>query len=90
MTLYVETSAVLRWLFNEALSDAVLESLKTAPTVVTSRLTIIETRRSIRRALVEGRITDAASADISAAFAQAAEAAARRRNRGHARSHDFH
>lgn len=72
MTIYAETSAVLRWLFAEPAGETVREALETASKVVTSRLTSIETRRVVQRAEREGRVTAAQAADLRAIFAQAA------------------
>ncbi len=71
MTVYVETSAVLRWLFAEAEADEVRSLLAGASKVVTSRLTLIESRRVVHRAEREGRLTGAQAADILSVFAQA-------------------
>ncbi len=71
MTVYAETSAVLRWLFAEEGGEALRAVLAAAAKVTTSRLTLIETRRVVRRAERDGRITAAQSADILAIFAQA-------------------
>ena len=72
MTLYAETSAVLRWLFAEEGGEAIRSALATAGKVTSSRLALIETRRVVRRAEREGRITEAQAADLLAVFAQAA------------------
>jgi predicted nucleic acid-binding protein len=72
LTVYAETSAVLRWLFSEADGEELRHALASADKVVSSRLTLIETRRVVRRAEREGRINAAQSADILAVFAQAA------------------
>jgi predicted nucleic acid-binding protein len=72
VTLYAETSAVLRWLFGEAGGEAVREALAAAGKVTSSRLALIETRRVVRRAEREGRVTAAQAADLLAAFARAA------------------
>lgn len=72
MTVYAETSAVLRWLFAEEKGEALRVALAAAEKVTSSRLTLIETRRVVRRAERDGRITAAQSADILAIFAQAA------------------
>lgn len=72
MTLYAETSAVLRWLFAEEGGEDVRSALSSADKVTSSRLTLIETRRVVRRAEREHRITAAEGADILAVFAQAA------------------
>lgn len=72
MTLYAETSAVLRWLFAERDGDAVLEQLRSADKVVCSRLTLIEARRVIYRAAREHRIAEAQGAELRAQLALAA------------------
>lgn len=72
MTIYAETSALLRWLFAEEGGPGVRDDLRTASKVATSRLTLIETRRVIHRAEREGRVTAAQAADLRAIFAQAA------------------
>ena len=46
MILYAESSAVLRWLFNDSLADQVFDELIGARKVVCSRLTLIECRRA--------------------------------------------
>ena len=71
MTVYAETSAVLRWLFGETDGEAIRATLATATKVVCSRLTLIETRRVVRRAEREARISAAQGADVLAVFAQA-------------------
>jgi predicted nucleic acid-binding protein len=68
---YAETSAVLRWLFAEEGGEALRVALAEADKVTSSRLTLIETRRVVRRAEREGRLTAAQSADVLAVFAQA-------------------
>ncbi len=71
MTLYAETSAVLRWLFAEHGGETIRSALAAAQKVVSSRLALIETRRVVRRAEREGRVTAAQAADLLAVFAQA-------------------
>jgi hypothetical protein len=51
VTLYAESSAVLRWLLNEAGADEIHRLLRDAAKVVCSRLTLVETRRVVRRAV---------------------------------------
>ena len=70
MTVYAETSAVLRWLFAEEGGEALRAALA-AEKVTSSRLTLIETCRVVRRAERDRRITAAQSADVLAVFAQA-------------------
>jgi predicted nucleic acid-binding protein len=69
---YAETSAVLQWLFAEDRGEAVRATLAEAQKVVSSRLTMIEARRVVRRAEREGRVTAAQAADVLAVLAQAA------------------
>jgi hypothetical protein len=71
MTLYAETSAVLRWLFAEESGEPIRAALAAAEKVTASRLVLIETRRVVRRAARDGRITAAQAADLRAVFAQA-------------------
>lgn len=70
--LYAETSAVLRWLFNEARGDQVLELLRAAPRVVSSRLTLIECSRSIERAQTTARIRETQTTELRSTLSQAA------------------
>lgn len=72
MTVYAETSAVLRWLFGEDGGEELRRALAASTKVTSSRLTLIETRRVIRRAERDGRLTAAEGADLLAVFAQAA------------------
>jgi len=72
VTLYAETSAVLRWLFNEPGADAILERLRDAEKVVCSRLTLLECRRAIHRAVNGARIRAADAAELRVVLAQAA------------------
>lgn len=72
MTLYAETSAVLRWLFNESGGEAIRTLFATAQQVVSSRLILIETRRVVHRAERDSRLSAAECADVLAVFAQAA------------------
>jgi predicted nucleic acid-binding protein len=69
---YAETSAVVHWLFAEERGEAIRATLAGAHKVASSRLTTIETRRVVRRAEREGRITAAQAADVLAVLAQAA------------------
>jgi uncharacterized protein with PIN domain len=49
--LYIETSAILAWLFSEPNSHTVREQMDQADIVVTSALSILETERAILRAV---------------------------------------
>jgi hypothetical protein len=70
--LYAESSAVLRWLFNDPLADQVFDDLIQATKVVCSRLTLVECRRAARRALSESRIVEAQLGEVLSVLAQSA------------------
>ena len=72
MKVYAETSAILRWLFNESGSDEILERLRSSQKVVCSRLTLIESHRSIHRAVALRELAEAEAAEVRAALAQSA------------------
>lgn len=72
MPLYAESSAVLRWLFNEPRGDEVLDLLRAADKVTCSRLTLIECRRVIHRAVGCGRLPEKDAAELRAVLGQAA------------------
>ena len=48
---YLETSALLAWMFGETAGVAVTRALDEAEVVVTSELTFVESGRAVRRAL---------------------------------------
>ncbi len=58
-TLYVETSAVLAWLFGESTAPAVRRAIDEAHTILTSVLTIVEAQRALIRAEAGGLISAA-------------------------------
>jgi predicted nucleic acid-binding protein len=62
-SLYVESSAVLSWLFGEPSGEAVRALLERADLVITSDLTLVECDRTIHRAQVTGNVTEAQAAD---------------------------
>jgi hypothetical protein len=72
MILYAESSAVLRWLFNDVMADQIFDDLVDATKVVCSRLTLVECRRAARRALSESRIVEAQLSEVLSVFAQSA------------------
>jgi len=72
VTAYAETSAVLRWLFNEPRGEEILEALRASPKVVCSRLTLIESHRAIRRAVGLEDLVETDAAEVRATLAQAA------------------
>ena len=71
LTVYAETSAVLRWLFNEPRGEEILEILRASPKVICSRLTLVESHRAIRRAVVLEDLTETDAAEVRATLAQA-------------------
>ena len=71
MILYAESSAVLRWLFNDPMAAQVHDDLIGATKVVCSRLTLVECRRTARRALAESRIAEAQLSDVLSVLAHA-------------------
>ena len=72
MTLYAESSAVLRWLLDEAKGDEVHRLLREATKVVCSRLTLVETRRVIRRAVAANLLAEVQSIAVLDALARRA------------------
>ena len=59
MTLYVETSALLSWLFGEPEGSKAAEAIDKASVVVTSKLTLLEAQRTLVRAGAEKNLTEA-------------------------------
>ncbi|MBI3783991.1 MAG: type II toxin-antitoxin system VapC family toxin [Deltaproteobacteria bacterium] len=72
MPLYAESSAVLRWLFNEERGDEVFRLLRTADKVTCSRLTLVECRRVISRAGAGAGLSEKDAAGLRGVLAQAA------------------
>ena len=58
---YLESSAVLAWLFGEASAAEVIDAVDEAEVIVTSALTFAEAARAIRRAVAERRVKEAAA-----------------------------
>lgn len=48
---YIESSAVLAWLFGERAASHVIQIMNSASTIVSSKLTVIEARRAVVRAI---------------------------------------
>jgi uncharacterized protein with PIN domain len=71
MTIYVETSAVLRWLFGEPDADAIASAIDGAERVVSSALTVVETNRALIRAGNQGLITPGDGERLTGDFAAA-------------------
>jgi predicted nucleic acid-binding protein len=72
VTVYAESSAVLRWLLDEAHAEEIHDLLRGATKVVCSRLTLVETRRVIRRAVAGQLLGEVAGTGILEVLARAA------------------
>ncbi len=59
MVVYLETSALLAWLFGETTAEAVRRTVDEAETVVTSVMTVLEAQRSLVRAERAGHLAPA-------------------------------
>jgi uncharacterized protein with PIN domain len=59
MTVYLESSAVLAWLLDEADAPRILSALGASGDVVASVLTVLECDRALVRAAVTGRVLEA-------------------------------
>lgn len=70
--MYVESSAVLAWLLDEASARDVLRWLAESEAVLTSDLTLIECDRALWRAVALDELTEAQAADRRMCLAQAA------------------
>ncbi|MFC1853981.1 type II toxin-antitoxin system VapC family toxin, partial [candidate division CSSED10-310 bacterium] len=57
ITLYIETSALLTWLFNEPEAPRVRDRIDKSERCVSSVLTLVETERAFRRALHQELLT---------------------------------
>lgn len=57
--LYVESSAILSWLFGEARSSLVRDLLATGRLVVSASLTLVEAERALVRGELDGRLSSA-------------------------------
>jgi len=74
VTLYAESSAVLRWLLGEPGGEEIHRLLRDATKVACSRLTLVETRRVIRRAVAENILDEIGSTAVLETLARAAAA----------------
>jgi predicted nucleic acid-binding protein len=66
--LYIETSAVLRWLFGEPEGRQVVDAVNSAERVLTSTLTVLETERALIRAARTGLLTEVKAARLRKLF----------------------
>ncbi len=71
MILYVESSAVLAWIFEEERSDRVQRALRQASRVVSSDLTLVECDRAFHRAEMLGRVDTVETGQMRALLAAA-------------------
>jgi uncharacterized protein len=71
MNLYVESSAVLAWVFGEPAEQKVRATLAGARQIVASDLTVIECERALVRAIANGRLREAEAASERARLAKA-------------------
>ena len=69
--LYIETSAILSWLFGESESETVIQALNEHDAILSSVLSILETRRSLIRAENQGIISAADRLKLEGFFASA-------------------
>ena len=58
MILYIETSAVLSWLFGESAGTEVVKAVNASESVLTSTLTALETERGIMRAVLTSLVSE--------------------------------
>jgi len=68
--LYIETSAILTWLFGEPDSHEVIDTINKHKTVVSSVLSIVETGRALIRAETEGIINAGEHQRLKGLFAE--------------------
>lgn len=61
--LYLDTSAVLRAILENGTSPAVEELIATAPALITSRLSLVESSRALHRLRLLGEVGEAKLAD---------------------------
>lgn len=71
--LYVESSAVLRWLLAEPSGEEVLRKMGSYEPVVSSVLTLVETQRALARFERQGALKAAQSQRLSAMFLREAD-----------------
>jgi len=69
LSLYAESSAILAWLLDEDIAEAVLGLLTAEQLIVASDLTLIECDRALHRAVALGELHEADAADRRAHLA---------------------
>jgi predicted nucleic acid-binding protein len=65
---YLESSAVVAWLFSEASAAVVIRATEGADVVVTSQLTIVEAERTIQRVMAQGIVKEAKARKLRGAL----------------------
>lgn len=73
MNLYVETSAVLSWLFGEAAGPGVATILQQAQSCTSSDLTLIECDRALHRAVALDGLSEATTRRLRGRFSGAVD-----------------
>lgn len=73
LNLYIETSALLAWLFGERAADSVRRALAGAARVISSELTFVECERALIRGLVLEELSEAGATDRRLRLAATAE-----------------
>lgn len=68
MAVYLESSAVLAWLFGEAAGQHTREVMNSVKPVVSSTLTVLEVERALRRAFRGNAISEADTAKLRGLF----------------------
>jgi predicted nucleic acid-binding protein len=71
--LYVESSAVLRWILAEPAAETIMERIGAHEHVVSSVLTVVETERALLRFEQQGSLKPAQCAGLAAMFHRAAD-----------------
>lgn len=72
MKLYVESSAVLAWMFGEPAGESVRQALAGAELIVTSDLTLVECERAVIRVQASNTLSEAHAAELRARLNAAA------------------
>lgn len=72
MIVYAESSAVLRWLFEESQGLEILDLLRRASRVVCARLTLVECHRAVQRAVRDDRVQEVDAGTVLGTLAVAA------------------
>jgi predicted nucleic acid-binding protein len=72
MIVYAESSAILRWILGEPSGAEIVDLLKPAQTVFSSRLTLAECHRVIQRGVAGSNFNESDALEFGALLAQAA------------------